>query len=95
MSSKTAKDKKITGRPRTRCSRIQAGKQKTGQRTCGRTGDSKRTRNIWFEQCDTDFDWYQAELAKKDRRIQDLEAKYCEMLWEYDKKILSIEEQYG
>ncbi len=25
---------------------------------------TRRVRNTWFEQCDTDFDWYQEELAK-------------------------------
>ena len=53
-----------------------------------------KVRNIWFEQCDADFDWYQAELAKKDKRIQDLETKYWETLWEYDKKLLHVEERY-
>lgn len=53
-----------------------------------------RVRKIWFEQCDTDFDWYQAELTKKDQRIRELETKYWETLWEYDKKLLDVEEQY-
>ena len=53
-----------------------------------------RVRDIWFEQCDTDFDRYQAELEKKDRRIQELEIKYCETVWEYDKKLLEVEERY-
>ena len=56
--------------------------------------DTKRVRNIWFEQCDTDFDWYQAELEKKDRRINEIETKYWETLWEYDRKLLAIEERY-
>ena len=55
---------------------------------------TRRVRNTWFEQCDTDFDWYQTELAKKDKRIQDLETKYWETLWEYDKKLLNVEERY-
>jgi len=54
----------------------------------------RRVRNIWFEQCDTDFERYQAELEKKDQRIRELEAKYWETLWEYDKKLLTIEEGY-
>ena len=36
----------------------------------------RKVRDIWFEQCDTDFDWYQAELEKRDQRIQELETKY-------------------
>ena len=55
---------------------------------------TKRVRNIWFEQCDTDFDWYQAELEKKEQRISELETKYWKTLWEYDKKLLDIEEKY-
>lgn len=55
---------------------------------------TKRVRNIWFEQCDADFDWYQAELDKKDQRNQELETKYWETLWEYDKKLLDVEERY-
>ena len=53
-----------------------------------------RVRNIWFEQCDTDFEWYKAELEKKDQRINELETKYWETLWEYDRKLLTLEEQY-
>ena len=53
-----------------------------------------RVRNIWFEQCDTDFEWYQEELEKKEQRISELETKYWETLWEYDKKLLDIEEKY-
>ena len=53
-----------------------------------------RVRNIWFEQCDTDFDWYQKELEKKEQQIGELETKYWETLWEYDKKLLDIEEKY-
>ncbi len=45
-----------------------------------------RVRNIWFEQCDMDFDWYQKELEKKEQQIGELETKYWETLWEYDKK---------
>ena len=54
----------------------------------------RKVRDIWFEQCDTDFDWYQAELEKRDQRIRELETKYWETLWEYDKKLLGIEEGY-
>ena len=54
----------------------------------------RKVRDIWFEQCDTDFDWYQAELEKRDQRIRELETKYWETLWEYDKKLLEIEEGY-
>ena len=55
---------------------------------------TKRVRDIWFEQCDTDYDWYQAELEKKEQRISELETKYWKTLWEYDKKLLDIEEKY-
>ena len=54
----------------------------------------RKVRDIWFEQCDTDFDWYQAELEKRDKRIRELETKYWETLWEYDKKLLNVEERY-
>ena len=53
-----------------------------------------KVRDIWFEQCDTDFDWYKAELEKKDKCISELEEKYWKTLWEYDKKLLDIEERY-
>lgn len=56
--------------------------------------DTKRVQNIWFEQCEADFDSYQAELDKKDKRINALEKKYLETLWEYDRKLLGIEERY-
>ena len=54
----------------------------------------RKVRDIWFEQCDTDFDWYQAELEKRNQRIRELETKYWETLWECDKKLLDIEEGY-
>ena len=53
-----------------------------------------RVWDIWFEQCDTDFDWYRTELEKKDQHIQELEEKYWRTLWEYDKKLLEVEERY-
>lgn len=45
-----------------------------------------RVRNIWFEQCEADFDSYQKEMEKKAKRISTLEEKYWETIREYDRK---------
>ena len=78
--------------------RVIAGYKQENRRLAKALAEERETttkvRNIWFEQCDTDFDWYQAELEKKEQRISDLETKYWETLWEYDKKLLDIEEKY-
>ncbi len=78
--------------------RVVAGYKQENRRLARELAASRETtrkvRDIWFEQCDTDFDWYQAELEKKDRRICELEEKYWKTLWEYDKKLLNVEEQY-
>ena len=49
-------------------------------------------RDIWFEQCDKDWDWYQSELEKKDKRIRELETQCWETLRDCDNKILEIRE---
>lgn len=49
-----------------------------------------RVRNIWFEQCDTDFDWYQTELEKKDKRISELEKQLMKTIWDHDNEVLEI-----
>ncbi len=78
--------------------RIVAGYKQENRRLAKELAEERKTtakvRNIWFEQCDTDFDWYQAELEKKDQCIRELETKYWETLWEYDKKLLGVEERY-
>ena len=48
-------------------------------------------RDIWFEQCDKDWDWYQSELEKKDKRIRELETQCWETLRDCDKKILEVQ----
>ena len=55
---------------------------------------TKRVRNIWFEQCDTDFNWYQAELEKKDKRICELEKQFLETIWEHENEVLEIRTQH-
>ena len=53
-----------------------------------------RVRNIWFEQCEADFDSYQKEMEKKAKRISTLEEKYWETIRDYDRKLLEVQEQY-
>ena len=78
--------------------RVIAGYKQENRRLAKALTEERKTttkvRDIWFEQCDTDFDWYQAELEKKEQRISELETKYWKTLWEYDKKLLDIEEKY-
>ncbi len=78
--------------------RIVAGYKQENKRLSKELAKAQKTttrvRDIWFEQCDADFDRYQAELQKKDQRIRELETKYWEALWEYDKKLLDVEERY-
>ena len=38
--------------------------------------ETKQVRNIWFDQCDSDFESYQAELDKMAQRYSKLEKKY-------------------
>ena len=53
--------------------------------------ETKQVRNIWFDQCDSDFESYQAELDKMAQRYSKLEKKYWETVWEYDKKTQDME----
>ena len=53
-----------------------------------------RVRDIWFTQCDTDWEQYKKELEKKENRIQELEDKYWKLLRENDQKILDIKADY-
>lgn len=48
-------------------------------------------RDIWFEQCDKDWEWYQTELEKKEKRIRELETQCWETLRDCDNKILEIQ----
>ena len=48
-------------------------------------------RDIWFEQCDKDWVWYQTELENKDKRICELETQCWETLRDCDNKILEIQ----
>ena len=47
-------------------------------------------REIWFEQCDKDWDWYQKELEKKEKRICELETQCWETMRDCDNKILEM-----
>ena len=51
-------------------------------------------RDIWFEQCDKDWEWYQAELEKKDKRIRELETRCWETLRDCDNKILEMQADF-
>lgn len=51
-------------------------------------------RDIWFEECDSDWEKYQAELDKKEQEIQKLIDKNWEILKASDDRIASIIEGY-
>lgn len=51
-------------------------------------------RNIWFEECDSDWEKYQAELNKKEQEIQKLIDKNWEILKASDDRIAAIIEKY-
>lgn len=77
--------------------KVIAGCKREIQRLNKELAEEKRTtanvRNIWFEQCDKDWDWYQSELEKKDKRIGELEIQCWETLRDCDNKILGIQEE--
>ena len=54
----------------------------------------KRVRNIWFEQCDIDWDRYQKELEEKEKQILKLEERYWKLQVETDEKIAALERDY-
>jgi hypothetical protein len=54
----------------------------------------EKVRDIWFTQCDKDWEWYQSELEKKDKRIRELETLNWETLRDCDNKILEIQAEY-
>lgn len=51
-------------------------------------------RNIWFEECDSDWEKYQAELNKKEQKIQKLIDKNWEILKASDDRIASLIKAY-
>lgn len=51
-------------------------------------------RNIWFEECDSDWEKYQAELNKKEQEIQKLIDKNWEILKASDDRIAALTEKY-
>ena len=51
-------------------------------------------RDIWFEECDSDWEKYQAELDRKDQEIQKLQDKNWELLKASDDRAASIIEDY-
>lgn len=51
-------------------------------------------RNIWFEECDSDWKKYQAELNKKEQEIRKLEDKNFEILKTSDDRIAAIIKDY-
>ena len=51
-------------------------------------------RNIWFGECDSDWEKYQAELNKKEQKIQKLMDKNWEILKASDDKIAAIIQDY-
>lgn len=56
--------------------------------------DTVRVRNIWFEECDSDWEKYQAELNKKEQKIQKLMDEKWEILKASDDKITAITKDY-
>lgn len=51
-------------------------------------------RDIWFEECDSDWEKYQAELNKKEQKIQKLIDKNWELLKASDDRIASLIKAY-
>ncbi len=51
-------------------------------------------RDIWFEECASDWEKYQAELDRKDREVQELPDKNWELVKASDDKIASIIKGY-
>lgn len=56
--------------------------------------ETVNARNIWFEQCDSDWEKYQAELNKKERKIQKLMDEKWELLKASDDKIAALTKDY-
>ncbi len=78
--------------------KVIAGYRRETQRLNKALAAEKKTtasvREIWFEQCDKDWDWYQSELEKKDKRICELETQCWETLRDCDNKILEMQADY-
>ena len=78
--------------------RVIAGYKRENQRLAREIAAERKTtinvRDIWFAQCDEDWEWYQSELEKKDRRIRELETQCWETLRDCDNKILEIQTDY-
>ena len=51
-------------------------------------------RDLWFEQCDSDWEKYQKELAKKDKEILRLKDQNWKLLKESDDRIGSVMKEY-
>lgn len=75
--------------------KVIAGYKREAQRLSKALAAEKKitanVRNIWFEQCDHDWEWYQSELEKKDKRIRELEEQCWETLRDCDNKVLEIQ----
>lgn len=54
----------------------------------------KRVRDMWMDQCTTDWEEYQEELDKKIKYIQQLENKNWDLLRTMDEKIISLRQEY-
>ena len=54
----------------------------------------KRVRNLWINQCQKDYESYQAELEKKNRKLEKLEKKQLETRQRSEKKIASLIQSY-
>ena len=51
-------------------------------------------RDIWFGQCDADWESYQAELEKKDEEIRRLREQIWTMVRDHDEKLAETIEKY-
>lgn len=56
--------------------------------------ETVRVRDLWFGQCDSDWEKYQKELAKKDKEIQRLKDQNWKLLKESDDKLDSVTQEY-
>lgn len=77
--------------------KVIAGYKRENQQLAKALSAEKKTtanvRDIWFNQCDQDWEWYQSELARKDKRIIELEQQNWETLWDCDNRVLKIQEE--
>lgn len=56
--------------------------------------ETVKVRNIWFDECEADWEKYRAELNTKDEEIRRLKDKNCQILRESDEKLDAMQKEY-